>query len=82
MRYNPASLPEEGRPVSDFRNLDVRLVLRADRRQEDERRSRPRGGRRISDRPPFGLSSSADVHDLWRVAEANARLSPTKPQTH
>jgi len=68
--------------VSDSGPLDVRLVLRPDRRQDDDRRSHPRGGRRTSDRPAFGLSSSADVHDLWAVAEIDLAGPSRKTYTH
>jgi hypothetical protein len=54
--------------VSELVDHTVRLVLRPDRRQAEGRRATPRGGRRTSDQPPFGLSSSADVHDLWTMA--------------
>ena len=51
--------------MDDFASSDIRIVLRPDRRQEDERRSRHRGGRRASDQAAFALSSSADAADIW-----------------
>jgi len=67
--------------VQDFDRLDVRLVLIPDRRQHENRRGQSRGGRRASDRPAFGLSFSADAHDLWTVAD-DIQLPPGKTVSH
>jgi hypothetical protein len=68
--------------VSEPADFTVRLVLRPDRRQDEDRRAPTRGGRRASDQPAFGLSSSADVHDLWTVAVDCGWPGRTRTITH
>jgi hypothetical protein len=54
--------------VSDTAHTAIRVVLRPDRRQNEDRRGQFRGGRRASDQPAFALSSTADVDQLWEIA--------------
>jgi hypothetical protein len=54
--------------VSESAHIAVRVVLRPDRRQNEDRRAQHRGGRRASDRPAFALSSTADADEHWEIA--------------
>jgi len=66
--------------VSDSVHTAIRVVLRPDRRQADDRRGQHRGGRRASDQPAFALSSRADADDLWEIP--SDWLARTKVYVH
>ena len=54
--------------MSDTAHTAIRIVLRPDRRQSEDRRGQYRGGRRASDQPAFALSSTPDADELWKVS--------------
>ena len=51
--------------MSNSTSRNIRVVRRPDRRQDEDRRAQPRGGRRASDQPASAQSSAGAVDDLW-----------------
>ncbi len=47
----------------------VRVMLRPDRRQDEERRGQHRGGRRASDQPGFVPASTAGEAEAWNSTD-------------
>ena len=66
--------------MSDSAHTAIRVVLRPDRRQADDRRGQNRGGRRASDQPAFALSSTADADELWEIP--SHWLAPSRVYVH
>ena len=66
--------------MSDSAQTAIRVVLRPDRRQADDRRGQNRGGRRASDQPAFALSSTADADELWEIP--SNWIGPSKVYVH
>ena len=66
--------------MSDSAHTTIRVVLRPDRRQADDRRGQHRGGRRASDQPAFALSSTADADELWEIP--SNWIGPSKVYVH
>ena len=66
--------------MSDSAQTAIRVVLRPDRRQADDRRGQNRGGRRASDQPAFALSSTADADESWEIA--SDWLAPRRVYVH
>jgi hypothetical protein len=67
--------------VSDSAYASIRIVLRPDRRQGEDRRGQHRGGRRASDQTAFALSSGADADEMWEVADGEWQ-APHKAYVH
>ena len=61
----------------------VHVILRPDRRQDDQRRGQSRGGRRASDHPGFALTSMPGEADAWKSSDpADSGPAPSKAYVH